>query len=60
MKGIIKIWIMCYTMVMGFFTTFAIVWSLLGHDLNSVSLGVITVLSLAAEALFIGCIVERK
>lgn len=60
MKGVIKIFIMCYTMIMGFFLTFAMVWSLLGHDLNAVSLGVITVLSLAAEALFIGWIVERK
>lgn len=60
MKGIIKIFILCYTMTMGFFTTFALVWALLGHALNTVSLGVITALSLAAEALFIGSIVERK
>lgn len=53
LKRFLKVFLIVYLEVTGFFFTFSLVWSLLNHDLNTVSLSAITVLSMLAEVLLL-------
>lgn len=59
-KNYVKVFVMLYTMVMGFFFTFALVWRLLGNEITDLSISIMVVLSFIAEALYIHSIIEVK
>jgi hypothetical protein len=60
MKNLIKLFLLFYTMTMGFFFTYALVWNATGHGLTEISIAVITVLAIVTEAVYILSIIEVK
>ena len=60
MKNSIKLFLMLYTMIMGFLVTFAMVWWLTGHELTDLSITVMAVLSIITEELYVLWIIEVK
>ena len=60
MANIIKLFLFFYTMIMGFFFTFAFLWHTTGHELTELSIAVIAVLSIVAEVIYVLSIIEVK
>ena len=60
MVNLIKLFLLFLSSTLGYFFIFALVWYNTGHNLTDVSIAVITVLSVAVEALYVFWITDVK
>lgn len=55
--NIVKLAVMIYTMIMGFWTTFGVIYGLCGFELTDRSLWVLVGLAIIAECLYLAWVV---